>query len=72
MTADVQSELARIALALARSRSGLAPAMELVKETFGERAAIREYMGGIKRGVAEQLAIVDTCEILGVKYLTAK
>lgn len=66
---DVRSELARIALAMIRRRNELDEKLALVHETFGERAAIREYLGGHDRRRAEHLAIVDACEVLGVKYL---
>lgn len=68
MDADVQSELARIGLAIARSRGAVIPSLDLVKETHSERAAIREYLGGQARDVAERHAIVDACELLHVRY----
>lgn len=68
---DVKSELARVAFAMISARGELPEKMEIVLETFSERAAIREYLGGHPRSVAEHLAIVDTCEILGVRYQAA-
>lgn len=65
---DVKSELARIAICA--SPFGTLE-IELVHEVFSERAAIREYLGGHPRKVAEHLAIVDTCEMLGVRYTAA-
>lgn len=53
----IRSELARIAKATNF-------ALEDVRETWSERAAIREYLGGVARNVAETRALVDTVEIL--------
>jgi hypothetical protein len=37
-----------------------------VIEEHAERAAIREYLGGMTRDEAEIAAIDDTCDLLGV------
>ena len=72
MRVDVQSELASIALHLARSKATVAPWMERVRETWIERAAIREYLGGMPRAQAEMHAIHDTCEALGIEVVPKK
>lgn len=69
LSKDVQSELARIGIVLADRKSNVIANLELVKETWSERAAIREYLGGIPRETAERLALRDTCEVLGVRYI---
>jgi hypothetical protein len=35
-----------------------------VIETWSERAAIRQYLGGLSRDMAEQLALEDTRDLL--------
>jgi hypothetical protein len=67
----IDSELASLALHMARRRSEVVPLLELVRETFGERAALREYVGGWPRDVAEEYAFFDTCELLGVRVTAA-
>ena len=56
---NIRAELARIAKVANLT-------LEVVRETWSERAAIREYLGGISRNVAESRALVDTAEVLGV------
>lgn len=64
----VASELASLGLMLATRVSNVVDHMELVKETFAERAAIREYLGGQPRWQAEIWALQDTCVVLGIRY----
>lgn len=64
----VKSELARIGMAIAQRVGEVIPSLNLVKETWCERAAIREYLGGYTRATAETAALVDTCSVLGVRY----
>ncbi len=47
------------------ARRGGVP-IEHVVEEHAERAAIREYLGGMSREEAEAAAIEDTCGVLGV------
>lgn len=54
----IQQKLAGIA-----RRSGL-PISRVVEE-HAERAAIREYLGGMSREEAEAVAVEDTCDVLG-------
>lgn len=37
-----------------------------VTEEHAERSAIREYLGGMPRAQAEEAALGDTCNVLGV------
>lgn len=60
---EIRSEIASLALALG---GDLADQMEIVREIFSERAAIREYLGGLARRVAEGRALSDTRELLGL------
>lgn len=57
---NINVELARIAKV-----TKLAP--DVVRETWSERAAIREYLGGVSRNVAETRALVDTAQVLGLQ-----
>lgn len=43
-----------------------ARALASVTETWIERAAVREYEGGMARGLAESRALVDTANLLGL------
>jgi hypothetical protein len=67
---DIASELASLGMLIATRVSNVCSNLDLVKETWSERAAIREYLGGHPRKVAEHLALVDTCEMLQIKYRT--
>jgi len=40
--------------------------LEHATETWSERAAIREYLGGFPRNIAEGRALVDAARVLGV------
>jgi len=40
--------------------------LERVVEEHSERAAIREYLGGMPRAQANAEAVRDTCDVLGV------
>ncbi len=64
---DIQSSLASLGLHLATRVSNVIEYQELLKETHSERAAIREYLGGMSRREAELYALTDTAEILGIK-----
>jgi len=55
----IQQKLAGIA------RRGGIPISRVVEE-HAERAAIREYLGGMPREEAEAAAVEDTCDVLGV------
>ena len=41
---------------------------EVVLEEFGERAAIREYLGGMTKAAAEREAIADVEAILAARH----
>lgn len=41
------------------------PLARLVEE-WSERAAIREYLGGMQRSFADQVAIADACAMFGI------
>lgn len=47
------------------ARRGGIPIARVIEE-HSERAAIREYLGGMSRDEAEAAAIGDTCDVLGV------
>jgi len=66
---NIASTLARIAVKLATSPRDVTVQMATVKEAFCERAAIREYLGGMLRETAENMAIRDTCAVLGLLYV---
>lgn len=66
---EVQSELARLGMILATSPRDVIPKLELVKETWSERAAIREHLGGAPRWRAELDALMDTCALLGIRVV---
>lgn len=55
----IQQKLAGIA------RRGGIPIARVIEE-HAERAAIREYLGGMSREDAETAAVQDTCDVLGV------
>lgn len=55
----LQQKLAGIA------RRGGIPIARVIEE-HAERAAIREYLGGMSREEAEAAAVEDTCDVLGV------
>jgi hypothetical protein len=40
-------------------------------EEHAERAAIREYLGGMPRDEAEDAAVGDACEVFGVPHLAS-
>lgn len=58
-TTTIRDQLADIA------RRGGLPLSRVVEE-HAERAAIREYLGGMPREEAEAAAVGDTCDVLGV------
>lgn len=64
---DVRSELASIAMHLARRKSEVGKLIERVQEEWAERAAIREYLGALPRWCAEREAVQDAGEMLGVR-----
>ena len=59
MTPAVRDQLAAIA------RQHDMP-IEVLHEEWAERAAIREYLGGIARAKAEREAVGDACSMLGI------
>lgn len=46
-----------------------ARALASVTETWSERAAVREYEGGLARAVAETRALADTAHLLGLESM---
>ena len=58
-TAAARDRLAAI------SAEHAAPLDRLLEE-WSERAAIREYIGGMSRAQAELAAVRDACEVLGL------
>ena len=42
--------------------------LDRVVEEHAERAAIREYLGGMSRDEAEAAAVGDTADVLGVPW----
>ena len=63
----VQSDLARLGMIIATAPDNDRASLDLVTETWSERAAIRECLGGLPRAQAELYALKDTCEVLGIK-----
>ena len=63
----VQSQLASLGLHIASAPDNVISSLDLVTETWNERAAIRQYLGNMPRAQAEPLALKDTCEVLGIK-----
>lgn len=64
----IASELASLGLMIATRVDDVVDHLELVKETWSERAAIREYLGGQPRWQAESYAVQDVCVMLGIRY----
>lgn len=62
----VASELATFGINWAQRKSEVVNSLDMVKEIWSERAAIREYLGGQSRWEAEQYAVYDTAEILNI------
>ena len=62
MTPAIRAQLASIA-----SRHGLP--IDRLHEEWAERAAIREYLGGMPRAGAERAAVHDACVMLGLPVL---
>jgi hypothetical protein len=50
------------------ARHGGVP-IERVVEEHAERAAIREYLGGMPRAEADRAALRDACEVFGLPDL---
>lgn len=63
----VQSMLASFSIWLARAKSEVSSRMPEIREVWGERAAIREFCGGMPRAQAEAEAVRDTAEVLGIR-----
>lgn len=63
----IASELASLAIGRARSKAEVGTLLATVKEVWSERAAIREYLGGVPRWRAEREAVADTYESMGVR-----
>ena len=71
MRLDVEKALADLALELVERHHGGNPdavprALERVHEEWAERAAIREYVGGMTRNGAEVAAVDDTRRMLSL------
>lgn len=64
----IASQLAQLGLLIATRVDNVCSNLDLVKEVWNERAAIREYVGGLPRYKAELYALEDTCVELGIKY----
>lgn len=62
---SVASHLASIAIHLATSKTDVGVQLARVREEWSERAAIREYLGGIPRWQAERAAVDDAGIALG-------
>lgn len=60
----IDTELAQLAMHFARSKQDVARKLAEVREVWSERAAIREYLGGLRhRRNAEVFAVADTIEM---------
>lgn len=70
--AEIDSELASIALARAERRADVPALIAATKEAWSERAAIREYLGGMPRWEAERAAVQDAGEVMGLRYVPEK
>lgn len=64
----IDSALASLAIAQARSRADVSRQLAEIREVWTERAAIREYLGGLRhRRNAELHAVADTFEIFNAR-----
>lgn len=64
----IDSALASLAIAQARSRTDVSRQLREIREVWSERAAIREYLGGLRhRRNAELHAVADTFEIFNAR-----
>lgn len=59
---DVDSQIAQLALHYAGRKSTILTWMDLIREEWAERSAIREYVGGQPRRTAELHALQDVVE----------
>jgi antitoxin component of RelBE/YafQ-DinJ toxin-antitoxin module len=59
VTPAVRAQLAEIA-----SKHGVP--IDVLHDEWSERAAIREYLGGMPRAKAEREAVGDACAVLGI------
>lgn len=67
-TADaIKSKLASLAIHFARRKSEVTTLMDEVRETWSERAAIRQYLAGIPLDVAEHEAVNDTIDMFNAR-----
>lgn len=64
MTGNVQDSNIRVELGRMAKAAKLS--LEHVTETWSERAAVREYLGGYPRNVAESRGLADTANVLGL------
>lgn len=64
----IKSQLAELGMLIATRVGNVCQNLDLVKEVHSERAAIREYLGGVSRERAEMYALEDTCHVLGIRY----
>lgn len=61
---EIDSTLASVAIHFARSKAEVTRLMAEIREVWSERAAIREYLGGIRhRRNAELHAVGDAIEM---------
>jgi len=58
----ILSELASLALHMARTKSSVPQWLDRVKEEWNERAAIRQHLGAMSPLQAERYALGDTIE----------
>lgn len=61
---DVASHLASLGLHFSRRKDEVTKTLDEAREIWCERAAIREYCGGMTRWHAEQHALADTIEVM--------
>ena len=64
---DVASSLASLALHAARRPAEITPLLREAQELWAERAAIREFDGGIPRPLAEFEALNDTIDTFNAR-----
>lgn len=67
-TCDPRSALASAAVNYARSRREVATLLDELTGHWNERAAIREYLGGLTRDQAEHIAVGDTIAHYNAKF----
>ncbi len=65
---DPRSALASAAVNYARSRRDVGTLLVELGDHWSERAAIREYLGGLTRQQAEHVAVGDTIRYYNAKF----